>query len=92
MRELTKVSMMCSTGTGMVRDEHLMNFLIGLRREENLLFLELLPPLLDSFELDDPKDTKKPLRHSMAEEVPGNSGIWRNSDEHLRLLGEDKES
>jgi hypothetical protein len=33
MRELTRVSMMCSTGMGMVGDECLMSFLVGLQRE-----------------------------------------------------------
>jgi hypothetical protein len=58
-----------------VRDERLMSFLIGLQREENLWFPVLPPSLLDSFELDDPKDMKKHLRHSMVDEVPGNDGI-----------------
>jgi hypothetical protein len=29
---------------------------------------------------------KKPLRHSMVEEVPKNGSIWQNSGEHLRLV------
>jgi hypothetical protein len=36
--------------------------------------------------LDDPLDTKNPLRHSTVEEVTRNGGIWQNSGEHLRLV------
>jgi hypothetical protein len=68
--------MVCSMKDNLARDERLMHFLVGLRREENHRFCLLPPPLLNSFDMGAPGNTKKLLDHSMVQGVALIGGVF----------------